>query len=327
MPRVAVVGASGVVGREMLGCLARSSLGDSDLVAFGSTRSTGTQMPFRDRQISVVGLEEGTLESFDVALFSAGSTVAREWAPKFVKRGAIAIDNSSAFRLDAGIPLVVPEINAGEVPATPGVIANPNCSTIILVLALHPLRCLGRFRAVVSTYQAVSGAGRAGLEALRRERAGGRFEPGNPFPFPIESNLFPLIGSIEEHGATTEERKIVLESRKILGDPTLDLFATCVRVPVERCHSESVTLIYDESVDLAAARQCLAAAPGLELVDDPTRPPTPRPLAGRDLVQVGRLRQPSPRVLQFWVVGDQLLKGAALNAVQIAETWHQRSQR
>ncbi|MGE3165839.1 MAG: aspartate-semialdehyde dehydrogenase [Planctomycetota bacterium] len=325
MTRVAVVGASGVVGRVMLECLGRSPLGDELPVAFGSSRSAGSRVPFRDGELAVRPLSMATLEEFDVVLFSAGGAVAREWAPQFVARGALAVDNSSAFRLEPEVPLVVPEINADDVPRGPGVVANPNCSTIILVLALHPLRALGRFRTVVSTYQAVSGAGRAGLEALRRERSGGAFEAGNPFPFPIEANLFPLIGGIEEHGNTTEERKIILESRKILGDPDLDVFATCVRVPVERCHSEAVTLLFDSPIELTAARSRLVAAPGLELVDDPMQPPTPRPLAGETQVRIGRLRQPSPTVLQFWIVGDQLLKGAALNAVQIAEVFRQRT--
>ncbi|MEE8142950.1 MAG: Asd/ArgC dimerization domain-containing protein, partial [Planctomycetota bacterium] len=200
---------------------------------------------------------------------------------------------------------------------TPGIVANPNCSAIILLMALHPLVALGKFSVVVSTYQAVSGAGRAGMEALARERRGGGFEPGQPFPFPIEGNLFPSVGDVTENGATGEEQKIVQESRKILGQPDLEIYVTCVRVPVERCHSEAVTLFFNERVDCEAAASLLRQAPAVRFVEDPRQPPQPGPLAGQEEVSVGRLRQPAPHVLQLWVVGDQLLKGAALNALQI----------
>ncbi|MEM7168139.1 MAG: aspartate-semialdehyde dehydrogenase [Planctomycetota bacterium] len=320
MKRVAVVGAGGAVGKEMLTLLQRAGLPQPPTL-YGSERSRGTTVPFAGDELPVLVLEEANLREFDVALFAASGAVAKEWAPRFVAAGAKVIDNSSAFRLTDGVPLVVPEINGTSIEPGPGIIANPNCSTIVLLLGIHPLLALGEFRVVASTYQAVSGAGRAGFEALERERAGGAFEAGNPFPFPIGNNLFPLIGDVESDAAaaTTEEAKMVRESQKILDRPGLEIFVTCVRVPVERCHSESVTLFFDEPVQLQAARDCLAAAPGLTYCPDPLQPPMPGPLAGQINVAAGRLRQPAPQVLQLWLVGDQLLKGAALNAVQIAE--------
>lgn len=332
MTRVAVVGAGGAVGKEMLLLLEKMDLGAAP-VLFGSERSRGTTIPYAGSELPVRVLDDGVggpEDAFDVALFAASGAVAKQWAPRFVAAGAKVIDNSSAFRLTDGVPLVVPEINAASIQPGPGIIANPNCSTIVLLLGVHPLLALGEFRIVVSTYQAVSGAGRAGFEALARELAGGDFEAGNPFPFPIGNNLFPLIGEIEGKGgntaasmaaSTAEEWKMVRESRKILDRPQLDVFVTCVRVPVQRCHSESVTLIFDEPIELSKARSLLAAAPGVTYYADPEQPPMPGPLSGEHKVGVGRLRQPAPHVLQLWIVGDQLLKGAALNAVQIAERY------
>ncbi|MCA8962022.1 MAG: aspartate-semialdehyde dehydrogenase [Planctomycetes bacterium] len=325
--KVAVVGAGGAVGREMLALLADDPITPNDPLplAYASPRSRGTGIPFGDRTVRCGVLWEESFEDVDVALFAAGGDVSREWAPRFVEAGAVVIDNSSAFRLDPQVPLVVPEINADAIPTGPGIIANPNCSTIILLLAIHPLRALGDFKATVSTYQAVSGAGKAGLEALHRERAGEPFRPGAPFPFPIEGNLFPLIGEIDgEFGGTQEEVKVIRESRKILDWPDLALHVTCVRVPVERCHSEAVTLEFDGDVDLDRARRLLAEAPGVQLFDDPKQPPLPRDRSGTLGVAIGRLRRPVPHVLQLWVVGDQLLKGAAQNAVDIARLWARR---
>ncbi|MFN0056907.1 MAG: aspartate-semialdehyde dehydrogenase [Planctomycetota bacterium] len=324
MTRVAVVGAGGYVGRTMLEVLAREPLGSAPPRVYGTAASRGKALEYGKTSLRSEVLGEAPL-ACDVALFAAGSAVAREWAPRFVEAGALVVDNSSAFRMQAGIPLVVPELNGAQVPARAGIVANPNCSTIILVLALQPLRALGNFKVVVSTYQAVSGAGRAGIDALARERAGGEFQASKPFPFPIDGNLFPLIGELDaEFGGTVEELKMVRESRKILDWPQLELYATCVRVPVERCHSESVTLIYDRPVRRADAEDALRRAAGMTYVADPLKPPTPAPLAGTDLVAVGRLRQPASSVLQFWLVGDQLLKGAALNAVQIARIYLDR---
>ncbi len=320
--KVAIVGAGGAVGREMLKLLAEHPLGDEPPQVFASARSRGTALEFGSSTVRCCVLWEDSFEGVDVALFAASGDVSREWAPKFVEAGAVVIDNSSAFRLADGVPLVVPEINAAQIPQGAGIIANPNCSTIILLLAIHPLRVFGSFDVTVSTYQAVSGAGRAGPEALEREKSGGAFVAGNPFPYPIDGNLFPLIGEVdEESGATAEELKMIRESRKILDWPDLRLDVTCVRVPVERCHSEAVTLRFDGPVDLEAVRDALRSAPGVTLQEDPLAPPMPKPLAGSQGVAVGRVRQPRPDTIQLWVVGDQLLKGAASNAVDIARAW------
>ncbi|MFQ5653413.1 MAG: aspartate-semialdehyde dehydrogenase [Planctomycetota bacterium] len=319
MTRIAVVGAGGCVGEAMLELLEKEGLSGEPPILYGSERSRGREISYGGERLPCRVLEEGEIEGVDIALFAAGAATSRRWARSFRGRGAAVIDNSSAFRMEPEVPLVVPEINPESVPSPPAIIANPNCSTIILLLALHPLRPLGDFRVVASTYQAVSGAGRAGLEALERERAGGAFERGKPFPFPIEGNLFPLIGdpSVVD-GLTVEERKMVQESRKILGWPDLQIQVTCVRVPVERCHSIAATLIFDGDVKLEHAAELLRKAPGVRLEEDPELPPTPGPLAGEEGVSVGRLRRPAPAVLQLWIVGDQILKGAALNAVQIA---------
>lgn len=321
MTRIAVVGASGVVGREMLELLEGVAEFSEAPVAFGSERSAGSMLPYGGGQICVEPLSTAAIQGFDIALFSAGGGVSREWGPQFAEAGAVVIDNSSAFRMDPSVPLVVPEINGAEIPPGAGIIANPNCSTIILLLALAPLRQLGDCDVIVSTYQAVSGAGRSGLDALARESGGEGFVAGEPFPFPIDRNLFPLIGDIDAQGYATEERKMVEESRKILGAPDLALYVTCVRVPVERCHSEAVTLRFTTPVALEDARLALAQASGVELLADPLQPPTPLEVCGQHPVRVGRLRQPDAQTLEFWVVGDQLLKGAALNAVQIARAW------
>jgi len=310
----------------MIDLLRESPLGDVPPRLFGSGRSAGKAVPWREGfELEVEELTPGSdLGEIDLALFAVEGPISREWAPRFLEHGIAVVDNSSAFRLDPGVPLIVPEINGDRIPSAPAIIANPNCSTILLLLAIHPLRALGTFRVIADTYQAVSGAGRAGLDALARERAGGAFEPGNPFPFPIGDNLFPLIGDLGDDGITGEERKMLLESRKILGWPELELHATCVRVPVERCHSIAVTMVFPKEVSRADAEALLRAAPGVTYVGDAAHPPQPGPLARTHSVHVGRLRHGGVRVLQLWVVGDQILKGAALNALQIAERWRGR---
>ena len=254
---------------------------------------------------------------------AAGSEIARQWAPRFSEAGAVVVDNSSAFRLADGVPLVVPEVNPEMVPAGPGIIANPNCSTIILLLALKPLLDLSPSRIIADTYQAVSGAGRSRLDALDREAAGGEFRAGEPFPFPIHGNLFPSIGDVDEQGVTIEERKMLDETRKILSDSDIIVQGTCVRVPVARCHSIALNLLFDECdhTRLDQAIELLREAPGIQFHEDPAVPPPPGPLAGVHSVSVGRVRAPFDDSLQLWVVGDQILKGAALNTVQIAELW------
>jgi aspartate-semialdehyde dehydrogenase len=324
---VAIVGATGAVGQDLLAVLAARGFPLRSLRLLASPRSAGQRLAFGGEQIPVAALGPDAFRGIDLVLFSAGAAVARQWAPRAVADGALVVDNSSAFRLDAEVPLVVPEVNPGALAGHRGIVANPNCSTILLVLALWPLhRAAGLRAVVVSTYQAASGAGQQAMLELRAGTAaalrGEAFAP-TVLPHPLAFNVFPQVDVFQPDGYTREEDKLQHETRKILGLPALPVDATCVRVPVERCHSESVAVQFARPLELAAARACLADAPGLEVCDDPElrRYPTPLAMAGRDAVAVGRLR--IGRVLHpgltFWLVGDQLRKGAALNAVQIAE--------
>ncbi len=325
---VAVVGATGVVGREFLAVLAARRFPLRSLRLLASPRSAGQRVSFGGEQLAVEALGPDSFRGVELALFSAGGAVAKEWAPRAVAAGAVVVDNSSAFRLDPQVPLIVPEVNAAALRDHRGIVANPNCSTILLVLALWPLHQAAGLRAViVSTYQAASGAGHAALTELRDAmRAAVRGEPPpspRALPQTLAFNLFPQVDVFQSDGFTREEDKMLHETRKILGLPALPVDATCVRVAVERCHSESVSVHLERPLSVAAARELLGKAPGVELVDDPAnkRYPMPLPMAGRDPVAVGRLRE--ARVfapgLTFWLSGDQLRKGAALNAVQIAE--------
>ena len=325
---LAIVGASGAVGQEFLAVLAARRFPIRSLKLFGSARSVGQRVGFAGESIPIEALAPGAFRGVDVALFSAGGAVSRQWGPIAVADGAIVVDNSSAFRLDPAVPLVVPEVNAEALAGHRGLIANPNCSTILLVLALCPLhRAAGLRSVVVSTYQAASGAGMQAMLELRSSLqatlAGEPPPPPRALPQPLAFNVFPQVDVFQADGYTKEEDKLLFETRKILGLPALPVDATCVRVPVLRCHSESVAVELERPLEVAAARALLATAPGLELVDDPAQQRYPMPLAqaGRDAVAVGRLR--AGRVLTngltFWLAGDQLRKGAALNAVQIAE--------
>jgi aspartate-semialdehyde dehydrogenase len=325
--RVAVVGATGAVGEEMRRLLLERRFPVADIRFFTTARSAGRVLPFGDRDIQAEELAEGCFDGLELVLFSAGAAVSRQWAPKAVAAGALVVDNSSAFRMDAATALVVPEINAHRLPAPPALVAVPNCSTIQMVLALKPLHDQwGLKRVIVSTYQSASGAGRAALAELDagiRGWASGDEPLPVRFPHPLAMNLVPQVDEFDEGGFTREEWKMVHETRKILELPGLPVTATCVRVPVRRGHSESVWAAFDRPVDLAGARRALAAFPGIVVEDDPAerRYPTPRAADGRDPVYVGRLRiDPSdPKALVFWVVADNLKKGAALDAVQIAE--------
>jgi len=324
---VAIVGATGAVGQDFLHVLAARNFPLASLRLLASPRSAGQRLAFRGEPLPVEPLGPDSFRGIDVALFSAGGSVSREWGPQAVAAGAVVVDNSSAFRMDPSVPLVVPEVNPEAVALHRGIVANPNCSTILLVLALWPLHKAAGLRAVVvSTYQAASGAGQQAMLELRDSTAAAlRGEPFAPkaLPQPIAFNVFPQVDVFLPDGYTKEEDKLLYESRKILGLPALAVDATCVRVPVERCHSESVTVQLERPLSVDAARQLLAGAPGVELCDDPAQKQYPMPvrMAGRDPVAVGRLRV--SRVLQpgltFWLAGDQLRKGASLNAVQIAE--------
>jgi len=348
---IAVVGATGAAGTELLRVLERRSFPVASLRPIGSARSLGKSVQFCGESVPVEKLDAGSFEKIDIAFFSAGGDVSRNFVPIACQADAIAIDKSSAFRMDPHVPLVIPEINAGDVKLHRGVIANPNCTTTVMLMALYPLHkifCVHRVFA--ATYQAVSGSGTRGVEELTRqtknwteENSSCRpiadaketvSEPGsappatgsdsNPvFPHPIAFNLLPHVDSFLESGYTKEEVKMQDETRKIMHLPTLRVSATCVRVPVYRAHSVAVTAEFVRPVSLQQARDVLSKAPGLELVDEPHSNHYPMPLnvAGKDNCQVGRIRLDCAleNGLSFWVSGDQLLKGAALNAVQIAE--------
>jgi len=326
-PVVAVAGATGAVGVEMLRVLEQRGFPAAAVKALASSRSAGRRVPFAGGELVVEELTEASFEGVDIALFSAGAEVSRQFRDAVTAAGCVMIDNSSAFRMEEGVPLVVPEVNAADAAAHSGVIANPNCSTIQMVVALNPLRALAPMRrVVVSTYQAASGAGQAAMDELYEQSgdflAGRSFEPAQ-FAHRIAFNCIPQIDVFLEDGSTKEEWKMVVETQKIMHAPEIAVAATCVRVPVLRCHSESINVEFDAAVDVQAARDALSAAPGVTLMDDPAQRTYPMPalLEGTDLTYVGRVRR-DPSVehgIALWVVADQIRKGAALNAVQIAE--------
>lgn len=325
---VAIVGATGAVGEDLLAVLAARRFPLSRLKLLASPRSVGKRLRFGGEDLAVEALGPESFRGVEVAFFSAGASISRQFCPQAVAAGALVVDNSSAFRLDPAVPLVVPEVNPAAAAGHRGLIANPNCSTILLVLALQPLHAAaGLVAVVVSTYQAASGAGAQAMAELRAGTAAAL--AGQPFtpkvlPHQLAMNLFPQVDVFMPDGYTREEDKLQNETRKIMGLPDLPVEATCVRVPIERCHSESVSVQLRRPLSPDAARQLLASAPGVELCDEPElkRYPMPLPMAGRDPVAVGRVRLSrvfSPG-LAFWLSGDQLRKGAALNAVQVAET-------
>lgn len=326
-PVVAVAGATGAVGIEMLKVLEQRSFPASRVVALASSRSAGKRLPFAGGELIVEEMTESSFEGVDIALFSAGAGISKQFRRAVNDAGCVMIDNSSAFRMDADVPLVVPEVNSGDVSWHSGVIANPNCSTIQMVVALKPLQDIAPIeRVVVATYQAASGAGQAAMDELYAQS--GQFLAGDElnveqFAHRIAFNCIPHIDVFLDDGSTKEEWKMVVETKKIMHAPDLAVHATCVRVPVLRCHSESVNIQFSSAVSLDAARVALSAAPGITLMDDPSAAlyPMPALLEGTDDTYVGRLRV-DPTVehgLAMWVVADQLRKGAALNAVQIAE--------
>ena len=293
----------------------------TELIPVASPRSFGKKVPFCGREWTVIGPDEAIAMKPDLALFSAGGAVSAELAPKFAAIGCYVVDNSSYWRMDPSVPLIVPEINADVLKPEDRIIANPNCSTIQMVLPLAPLhKAFGIKRIVVSTYQSVTGAGQKGIVHLETERAGGK---GSHFPYPIDLNLIPHIDSFLPDGSTKEEMKMVNETRKILRDPSIGVSATTVRVPVKGGHSESVNVEFCRPFDLSGVRELLGGMSGVSLQDDPAANLYPMPLYawGRDEVFVGRVRR-DPSVengLNFWCVSDNLRKGAATNAVQIAE--------
>ncbi len=324
---VAVVGATGAVGAEMVAVLEERKFPVETLVPLASARSAGGSVAFRGADVTVGLLNRDSFDGVDIALFSAGSDVSREFAPIAVKAGAVVIDNSAAWRMDKAVPLVVPEVNPHDVQWQQGIIANPNCSTIQMVVALKPLHDRARIRrVVVTTFQSVSGTGKEAMDELLEQcRALLSFRPPQPkvYPFQIAFNCLPHIDEFLPSGYTKEEMKLVHETRKILGDESIQVTATTVRVPVYVGHSESVNLETERPLTANEARAILSTAPGVQLYDDPERKVYPMPLdvAGKDDVYVGRIRQDEsiPNGLNLWIVADNLRKGAALNAVQIAE--------
>ena len=326
--KVAVVGATGNVGREMLGILAEREFPADEVVAVASRRSTGTEVSFGDATLKVKALEHYDFSDVDICLMSAGGGPSREWSPKIAAAGAVVIDNSSAWRMDPDVPLIVPEVNADAVASfrKRGIIANPNCSTAQLVVALKPLHDKAKIkRVVVSTYQSVSGAGKEAMEELfSQTKAVYQIDEVVPKKFPkrIAFNVIPHIDAFMEDGFTKEEWKMMAETKKIL-DPKIKLVATCVRVPVFVGHSEAVNIEFAEPISVDEAREVLRTAPGCLVIDkhEPGGYVTPYEAAGEDATYISRIREDNTveNGLSLWCVSDNLRKGAALNAIQIAE--------
>ncbi len=333
---VAIAGATGAVGVEMLRCLEQRNFPVGQLTLLASARSAGKTMKFKGKDVKVQELTKDSFHGVDIALFSAGGGISKEFAPHAVKAGAVVVDNSSAFRMDDTVPLVVPEINGADVKQHKGIIANPNCTTAITLMALWPLhQAFGVKRVFASSYQAVSGTGAQAIEELERQvRAWAgderkwddvrlNAEHVKVYPHQIAFNALPQVDSFLDSGYTKEEMKMENEGRKIMHHPDFRASVTCVRVPVFRAHSVAVTAEFEKPVSLEAAHEALAHAKGLDVVDDPSLKKYPLALdvAGKDNCAIGRLRLDCAMEngLTFWVAGDQLLKGAALNAVQIAE--------
>jgi len=329
---VAIVGATGVVGGTVRAILEERAFPVGELRLLASERSRGAELSFNGAPHAVAELSAGAFDGVDLAFFAAGGAVSQRFVPVAVAAGAVAIDKSSAFRGAPDVPLVVPEVNPDHLTAHRGVVATPNCSTIQMVVALKPIYdAAGIERVVVSTYQSVSGSGKRGVDDLDRQArawAAGADPEVAFYPRRIAFNLLPHIDSFTDDGSTKEERKMVDETVKIFADPALRVTATCVRVPVFGAHSEAVNVQTSRPLGAARARELLAAAPGVEVVDDPRhgRYPTPLDAEGRDPVYVGRIRDDdtAPNAFNFWCVADNLRKGAALNAVQIAETLVER---
>ena len=326
--KVAIVGASGAVGQEFLRVLAERNFPMTELVLFGSSRSAGKVYEFKGKKLTVKELKHGDdFKGFQIVFASAGASISKEYADDITKFGAVKIDNSSAFRMDEDVPLVVPEVNAADAKNRPrGIIANPNCTTTQMVVALKPIQDLSHIRRVnVSTYQAASGAGAAAMEELElqyRQIMDGEAVTVEKFPYQLAYNLIPQVDVFLDNGYTKEEMKMYHETRKIMHSD-VEVSATCVRVPSLRAHSESVWVETEKPISVEEARAAFEAAPGVEVMDNPAEKIYPMPLflSGKDPVYVGRIRKDlaNPNGLTFWCVSDQIKKGAALNAVQIAE--------
>lgn len=321
--KLAIVGATGMVGQEMLKVLEERDFPIDHLVLVASERSVGTSVTFRNTEIEIVGMEEAILQKPDFALFSAGGSVSTEFAPRFAEVGTTVIDNSSAWRMAKNVKLIVPEINGSTLTEEDKIIANPNCSTIQMVLALAPLhKAYGIKRIVVSTYQSVTGTGKAAVDQLNDEMQNGHSER-MVYPHKIHKNALPHVDVFLDNDYTREEMKMVNETKKILGDQSIRLTATCVRLPVEGGHSEAVNVEFHQDFDIGEVRRLLAETDGISVTDNPSKNLYPMPLDahGKDDVFVGRIRRDDTQAntLNLWIVSDNLRKGAATNTVQIAE--------
>ena len=324
---VAILGATGAVGTELIELLEERDFPLRSLKLLASPRSAGAEISFKGSAITVEAVSAEAFKGVDIVLASAGGSISKEWAKTIVDAGALMIDNSSAFRMDRSVPLVVPEVNPEAAKSHRGIIANPNCTTILMCVALWPLQQIQPIRrVVVATYQSASGAGARAMEEVKQQAQAildGKKPPTESFPYPLAFNLFPHNTPINEQGYCEEEMKMVNETRKIFGVPDLRISATCIRVPVLRAHSEAVNIEFEQPFDVARAREAIAQAAGVQLVEDWNANYFPMPIdaSGEDDVLVGRVRQDlsHPSGLELWLCGDQIRKGAALNAVQIAE--------
>ncbi|MGD1948793.1 MAG: aspartate-semialdehyde dehydrogenase [Leptolyngbyaceae cyanobacterium] len=324
---VAIMGATGAVGTELLELLEKRDFPVKELTLLASSRSAGTELLFKGKPITVKALSDANFADIDVVLASAGGAVSKEWAPKAAKAGAVVVDNSSAFRMDSSVPLVVPEVNPNDAFSHSGIIANPNCTTILMSVVLWPLHQYQPIeRVVVATYQSASGAGARAMEEVKQQAGAilqGKIPPTEAFPYPLAFNLFPHNSPLNEQGYCQEEMKMVNETRKIFGVSDLRISATCIRVPVLRAHSEAVNIEFKEPINARKALELLQTAPGVKVVEDWQANYFPMPIeaSGQDAVLVGRVRHDLSHEcgLELWLSGDQIRKGAALNAIQIAE--------
>ncbi|NJO40742.1 MAG: aspartate-semialdehyde dehydrogenase [Cyanobacteria bacterium CRU_2_1] len=327
MYQVAILGATGAVGTELLTLLAERDFPVANLKLLASARSTGQRLTFKGEEFNVEAVDDRSFDGIDLVLASAGGSISKAWAPKIVEAGAVMVDNSSTFRMNPDVPLVVPEINPQAVAGHNGIIANPNCSTIIMNVAVYPLHQVQPIqRIMAATYQSVSGAGARAMEELKTQSLAildGQAPKADIFPYPIAFNLFPHNSALNELGYCEEEMKMINETRKIFSAPNLRITATCVRVPVLRAHSEAINLEFSSPFSIVQAREILSQAPGVKLTEDWQANYFPMPIeaSGQDEVLVGRIRQDisNPNGLELWLSGDQIRKGAALNAIQIAE--------
>ncbi|MEM1252090.1 MAG: aspartate-semialdehyde dehydrogenase [Cyanobacteria bacterium P01_H01_bin.21] len=324
---VAIMGATGAVGTELLELLEERDFPIKELTLLASSRSAGTELLFRGKPLKVKALSDADFADIDIVLASAGGSVSKEWAPKAAKAGAVVVDNSSAFRMDSSVPLVVPEVNPNDAFSHSGIIANPNCTTILMSVALWPLHQYQPIeRVVVATYQSASGAGARAMEEVKQQAGAilqGKRPPTEAFPYPLAFNLFPHNSPLNEQGYCQEEMKMVNETRKIFGVSDLRISATCIRVPVLRAHSEAINIEFKEPISTSKALELLHTAPGVKVVENWQANHFPMPIeaSGQDAVLVGRVRHDLSHEcgLELWLSGDQIRKGAALNAIQIAE--------